>query len=466
MPGDYAQAVLSAVHDIGRGSHVVLVNPPIADTREAEEMDLITSVEPFGLLRLATYFRNRGCRVSLVDALRSPLLAGRLRRQVRKRLPCGSPAEHRSKPIYHFGLDAARLARSLRALEPPELIAVGSIFSWHVEAVRECLAVCKDVWPSAHLVVGGNVPTLRPAEFDGSAADEVYRGDVPDAAFLPTAIDLLGGGHRADYLRMIKGCPHKCSYCVTNCLNAGAVRTQPAAQVFRELQDKAARDGTRVFAFYDDYVLFRQRRYLDVFLDRVIEERPGVRLEFPLGFSANVVTRELAGRMRRAGVETMILALETIGAQRSREMHRPHHVAEFLEAVRILKAEGYTGRNLRVFFLIGLPDQTLEELLRGILFLLDLGLAPSLTTYALAPGSGDWDTYRERVPNARLDDFTPGLWRFAHDGLRSTELDRIYRYFHERHYPLARIAASRTRDRVIGAMQRIIADRSYLPENW
>ena len=457
---------MSYAEIIKAGSRVLLLNPPIADTIEAEQMDMITCVEPFGLLRLGSYFRQKGCDVQLLDCLRDPMLHGQSRRHIRKVLPCGSAEEGRTKEIHHFGLDRQQLAQRLGTLDEPDLIAVTSIFSWQLEAVLESLEVCKEVYEGAHLVVGGNMPTLCPEQFSGCAADEIVGGDLPGASFLPTALDLMPAGVRSDHLRMIKGCPYECSYCVTNCLNDGQVIARPPEEVFAEMQEKVALHQTRVFTFFDDFVLFKQKRYLDVFLDLVIQEKPPVILQFPLGFSAHMITEEFARRMRDAGVETMILALETISEQRSREMQRPDNMEEFTRAVDLLKAFGYRGRNLRVFYLMGLPGQTLDEILRAILFLLSLGISPSLTTYALAPRSRDWQRYHSRVPHTGLDDFTPGLWRFAHEGMSSSALDHVYRYFHERYYPLSRIAQSATDDPIILAMQKILRGQKHLPQNW
>ena len=454
------------VEQIEAGARVLLLNPPVADTAEAEQMDMLTCVEPFGLLRLGTFFRRRGCEVQLLDCLRDPMLVGGLRRHARREAPCGGPDERRTKEIFHFGLDNDQLRERLEGLEAPDLVGINATFSWHMEAAQEALTVCKEVHPGSHLVVGGNMPTLCPERFAGSAADEVYQGDLPGASFLPTSLDLLTGAALSDHLRMIKGCPHRCSYCITHCLNGGQVTTRPPEEVFAEMLDKRAAGQTRVFTFFDDYVLFKQKRYLDVFLDLVIQQKPDVILQFPLGFSAHMVTESLARRMRDAGVETMILALETISEQRSRDMLRPHHLEEFSRAVDLLKAYGYRGRNLRVFYLMGLPGQTLDEILRAVLFLLSLGITPSLTTYALAPGSEDWQRHRAVVSHADPGDLAPGLWRFAHPGMPSRALDTVYRYFHERYIPLERIRHSSTDDPIIMQMQKLLGDDQHLPQSW
>lgn len=45
-------------------------------------------------------------------------------------------------------------------------------------------------------------------------------------------------------------------------------------------------------------------------------------------------------------------------------------------------------------------------------------------------------------------------------------LDTVYRYFHERFFPIERILASVTDDPIIVAMQEILRTGRHLPENW
>jgi len=450
---------MSALLQAANGRRVLLLNPPVADTAEAEEQDMVTSVEPFGLLRLGTYFRGRKCEVELLDCLRDPLLGEGVRRHVRKRAACGSDDEAPvEKEVFHFGLTAAELETRLSQLMPPDLIAVSSIFTWHFETTREAIQVCKRVYPDAEVVLGGNFATLCPEEALRSGADEVVVGDAAGAAFLPTAIDLVSAHPETDFLRLIKGCPFQCSYCVTHLLNEGRMQTRPPAEVFDEMMAKARANGTRTFVFYDDFVLYQQSRFLDPFLDLVAREKPGVQIEFALGFAARMIDEAFAARLRAAGVERVVLALETTSESRERDMNRPQHLEEFVRAVQILQAHGYRGPDLRAFYLIGLPDQTTEEILRALIWLYRLGVTPSLTTYTLTPRSGDMTRYADRAVGFSLDELAPCLWRFAHAGMRVRDLDAIYQYFHERFFPLERILGSNTDDRVVRWMQKLASE--------
>ena len=196
------------------------------------------------------------------------------------------------------------------------------------------------------------------------------------------------------------------------------------------------------------------------------EARLGINIEFALGFAAHQVKEAFADRLRNAGCERVVLALETIRDTESKEMHRPHHITEFIRAVELLKSRGFSGRNLRAFYLIGLPGQTLDEILRAILFMYSHGIMPTLTTYTLTPRSGDMQRYGHLVQGFALDELAPCLWRFASPEMPVRGLDTVYRYFHERFFPIERILASVTDDPIIVAMQEILRTGRHLPENW
>lgn len=455
------------LESLGKGARVLLVNPPIADTIDAERQQMIGCVEPFGLLRLGTWFRRRGCSVELLDAIRDPSLGGRRRRHVRKVLRCGNfDEEGIEKEIHHYGLDADQLAARLRAIEPPDVIAISSIFTWSAGPVRDTIDVCKRVFPSARVILGGNFPTLCPAEASTLGADEIHTGDLSDALFLPTAIDLLPGEPKTDFVSMVKGCPHHCDYCVTPVLNGRHVLARSPDAVFAEMTEKLRTNGTRTFVFYDDFVQFQHTKYLDPLLEKLTNGNPGLTVEFALGFAAYMITEPFAARLRAAGIHRVILALETISEERSRDMQRPQKIDEFIRAVEILRAAGYHGSKIRAFCLMGLPGQTTDEILRAILFLYELGVTPCLTTYALTPGSGDMKRYGDRVAGRALDELAPCLWRFAHADMRVRELDAIYGRFHERYFTPAEIAGAASDDPITRAMQAILRERRHDPERW
>lgn len=439
------------------GKSVLLLNPPVAEAQEALDAWASIRTPPFALLRLATWLRQRGAKVALLDALSDPALDGRPRRHLRRRLRCGDDGEAAvEREIFHFGLDGPLLERRLGDFAP-DLIALSVTFTWHAPVLAEVVAACRRVHPRAKVVVGGNFPSLCPEEAAGAGADETFPGEVPEASFASTAVDLLPSPPEVDWLRLVKGCPNRCSYCVSPALNGGRVTSRSPEAVVAEMKEKVARHGVRRFAFYDDAVLYRRGELVEPLLDLVARERLDVSLDFGSGIGAYQVDEGLARRLARGGVQTLHLALETLDPARARAMHRPQGREQFVRAVELLRAHGYRGPRLRAFYLVGVPDQTTDEILEAILWLYGLGVTPLLTAYTLTPGSEDHARYRDRVPGVPLDELAPLAWRFASPRMKVRELDGCLRYFSERFYPLERILGSRTDDPLVRRMQALAA---------
>jgi radical SAM superfamily enzyme YgiQ (UPF0313 family) len=275
---------------------------------------------------------------------------------------------------------------------------------------------------------------------------------------MPAALDLFGTTDGPDYPSLVRGCPHHCEYCATPRLSDGRVTARDPELVVEEMRARATHDGVRHFVFFDDFIHFRQARHLDRLLDLVIAERAGWHLEFALGFACGLVDERLARRLRDAGVERAIVALETTSESRRRTMNRPDATTEFRRATAILRDHGYRGKNLRAFYLTGLPGQTTSEILRAIGLLYSLEVSPSLTTYALTPGTGDWLRYRPLVAHRSLGELAPTLWPFAHPGMRVRDLDALQRLFHERFWSAAELdAIAPTDEPLLVALARIRA---------
>lgn len=436
------------------GKRVLLLNPPAAEIVAADDRWRSAATPPYGLLRLATWLRDLGAEVELLDALSDPALQGRVRGRVRERLPCGDDGEGvQCREIVHHGLDGELLDRRLAERAPPDLIAISATFTWHARVFEETIAACRRVHPRARIVLGGNYPTLCGEAAARAGADEVVCGGVEEASFAATAIDLLPHPVREDWLRLVKGCPNHCSYCVTPALNGGRTRAREPEAVLAEMKEKAAVHGIRDFVFHDDAVLYQRSRYVEPLLDMVAQERLDVRLEFATGIAAEQVDDRLARRLAEGRVSKVTLALETLDPDRARSMHRPQQLDQFERAVAILQAHGFTGERLKAFYLLGLPGQTTDQVLEAVLWLYRLKVTPHLTAFALTPGSEEHRRHQAAVTGLPLEALAPCLWRFAHPGMTVRELDTCFRYFHERFYPVERVLESRTDDPLIRRLQ-------------
>jgi radical SAM superfamily enzyme YgiQ (UPF0313 family) len=126
-------------------------------------------------------------------------------------------------------------------------------------------------------------------------------------------------------------------------------------------------------------------------LESVIGRGWSVRFHATNGLHAREVTAPLAAVMRRAGLVTLRLSLETTDAARQQSTGGKVTVDAFLRAVAHLKAAGFHSRELGAYILAGLPDQPLSEVERTVRFVHSLGVQAKLALFSPIPGTLEGD---------------------------------------------------------------------------
>src|SRR6266853_1190060 len=95
------EAVRGASRRRGKAKRALLINPPVYDAQYWARWS-----QPAGLLRLATYLKNSGMTVDLIDAMETDS-RGFVRKRWRKLndSPVRVVRDDITKIIWHFGLD-------------------------------------------------------------------------------------------------------------------------------------------------------------------------------------------------------------------------------------------------------------------------------------------------------------------------------------------------------------------------
>jgi radical SAM superfamily enzyme YgiQ (UPF0313 family) len=184
---------------------------------------------PIGLLKIASYLKNRGISIKLVR---------------------GIPTLTDIDEILDFN---------------PQEILISSLFTYWAGYVRDTVKYYKHLFPEAKIIVGGIYASLFPIEevksFTG--CDEVFQGICKKAeTFLP-AYDLLSNenGSTVDYqiIHTSRGCERKCAFC-------GTWIIEPEFTYENSIKDKII---FRKLVFYDNNFLMNP--HVDNILNELIE---------------------------------------------------------------------------------------------------------------------------------------------------------------------------------------------------
>ncbi|MEW5724885.1 MAG: B12-binding domain-containing radical SAM protein [Thermodesulfobacteriota bacterium] len=403
---------------------LLLINPWIYDFAAYDLW-----ARPLGLLYLAARLKAAGWGVRLVDCLdrghpgsgAPPRRAaqdpgtGRWRRET---VPLPGPLTGIPRRYARYGLPEEVFRRELSAGPRPDLVLVTSGMTYWYPGVHRAIGIVKETWPGAPVVLGGTYATLC---FEHAArksgADAVAAGPAEESLAQVTA-DLTGldltpafrkpwSAYWPDldwYPRLesaplltSRGCPFRCPYCASNRLY-DRFETRTAEDVLAEVEDRRRRLGIADFAFFDDALLVDADQRLGPLLEGLVRRDLGLRLHAPNGLHVGLLTRELAGLMKRAGFATVRLGVESLEPGRSRGLGGKVDLAGFLAVAGHLKAAGFGPEQIGGYLLFGLPGQDPLEVLSTARTLAAQGVRPYLAEYSPLPGTELWEEARQASP--------------------------------------------------------------------
>ncbi len=203
------------------------------------------------------------------------------------------------------------------------------------------------------------------------------------------AFDLL---NHPDYLIVMtsRGCPYDCSFCAQKRIAMPFTQRDPQ-RVAQEMIDHYHKFRLRDFAFYDDALFIGRRKHIQVILQLLIESKLPFRLHSPNGLFVKYVDQELAELMFAANFKTIRLSFETSNASRWSDMYSKVSNQAMIDAVEHLKRAGFKAKNIEAYVIMGLPGQSLGEILASIIFVNNLGVLVRLASFSPIPGTREFE---------------------------------------------------------------------------
>lgn len=410
---------------------VLLVNPWIYDFAAYDYW-----MKPLGLMYMASYLRENGLDVRLIDCLDSfaprttrPAVepprpprrkAGGHGRFLRQRIAAPPQLGAIARPYHRYGIDPDSFTAMVRAAGKPRAILVTSMMTYWHPGVTATIGMLKEILPESPVILGGIYATLCPEHAGAHAgADYVltgageghldfilqtimglapsWRPDTDNLDALPyPAWDLVP---HADQLPILtsRGCPYRCPYCAARMLNETFRRREPR-RVADEIAHWRGRMGIRNFSFYDDALLARPEEMAIPLLQDIIGRNLDADFHCPNGLHLREITPEIARLLFRARFRTLRFGLETTDGERQRALGGKVENIHFEQATAYLREVGYKPDDIAVYLLCGLPGQSAWEIGESIRYVRAHGARPILAEYSPIPGTALWDAARQASP--------------------------------------------------------------------
>lgn len=383
--------------------------------------------KPLGLLYLAAFLRERGIQVDFIDCLDKwhPALLHRQQRTSPKLRKYGTGHFHREtvptpecvnfipRRFSRYGLPEDIFRHELSSRPRPDAILVTSVMTYWYMGPQRVVEICREVFPGVPLVLGGIYATLMPEHalrviqpdylLTGPAEHKLAEllakllnapallEHFPEHldAFPPPAFDLL---RKNDYLVVMssRGCPMRCTFCATYKIDTAFTQRQ-SHPVVNEIFEQTQRFQVQDVAFYDDALLMQPSLRIKPILRAIVQRKHALRFHTPNGLHARYIDEELAELMYRSNFKTIRLSLESVAAERRRDMYNKITPGEMTRAVHNLVKAGYEPPQLETYIIMGLPNQPLDEVIETILYANSLGIQTRLASFSPIPGTKDYE---------------------------------------------------------------------------
>jgi tRNA A37 methylthiotransferase MiaB len=216
-----------------------------------------------------------------------------------------------------------------------------------------------------------------------------------------------------------RGCPHGCAYCSAHLVMGASFRTRTPEAILREMIECQKQYGIQVFDIEDDNFTFdqqRAKRLMNLIIETVGEGK--IELSAMNGVSFASLDKELLRLMKRAGFKTINLSYVSTDPSTKERMRRPKATTEF---DKILEGAEQAGLNVIAYAILGMPGQTIEEMVDTLIYLMGKKVLIGPSIYYPTPGTPLF----EKCKREGILPPTLSQWRSSAFPIETKEFSRI-----------------------------------------
>lgn len=381
-----------------KGKRILAVNPPVFDFAY---MDLWS--KPLGLLFFLQNLRKDN-DVVLLDCIAQASTGEKTYGRTKtEKAEIEKPDVYKFIPrkFYHHGLRRDEIITYLESKyknDRPDYILVSSAMTYWYLGVKWIIALLKDLFTDAIVILGGIYASLCTEHAGTLGADFVYTDRCEPTAPYP-AFDLYDNVPYGVLITSF-GCPFSCKYCASGILWP-TYRRRPLENVIKDFEYQLNL-GIHDIAFYDDALLLNKENYFYP-LTEIIAKESQIRMHTPNGLHVRQIDKKCAEVLYERNFKTIRLSLESIDPKFVRDSSDKVAAAEYSRAVKNLHEAGYSDKDCETYILAGLPGQNIQSVKDTIAFVKDCGAVPKLAEYSPIPGTVYFDELAKQNPLLRTE---------------------------------------------------------------
>jgi anaerobic magnesium-protoporphyrin IX monomethyl ester cyclase len=226
-----------------------------------------------------------------------------------------------------------------------------------------------------------------------------------------------------DVMNIARGCPFSCAFCETKKLWGRTCRTFSPSRVVEEIKYMIDKYHTKGIYFINDNFTIHRKQTEEI-CDLIKKNNLG--LEWMCDTRADLVSRELLGKMKTAGCKTIWFGVESGSPRILRKLNRNISLEQTETAFRLCRE---TGIRIACSVVLGIPGETVKDMEETLKFVKRLD--PDwcrFNIFVAYPDSVLYEEVLEKQCYERLDDF---LLSVKTEDFDFNSLLKIQRRFHK-----------------------------------
>lgn len=192
-----------------------------------------------------------------------------------------------------------------------------------------------------------------------------------------------------------KGCPGQCTYCYSPCFSRGEWRSRPMEYIISEIKYLVENYNLDGIYFADD-LISPNKDYLSLFCSSL--KASGIYFFWGCNMRADTCTKEELQMMYNSGCRWILFGIESGSEARQKSIKKR---LDLDKAKRTVNLCNEIGILTTTSFIVGYPDETVEELKETVRYMLTLNSDVKVTgTYGVIPKS---ELYDYLIESKRID---------------------------------------------------------------
>lgn len=169
-------------------------------------------------------------------------------------------------------------------------------------------------------------------------------------------------------IQVSRGCPSRCTYCLTPVISGRNVRKRSVENVYAEIEECYSRYGIRNFFFKADTFTI-DAQWASALCDRIIQSPLHGKIAFTVNSRANPQYGELFRKLKEAGCFMLAVGFESGSDDTLKRIRKGTTRQDNLQTAKLIKEAGLP---LFGFFMIGFPWEQKEDIVRNLDFIFEI----------------------------------------------------------------------------------------------